>query len=264
MRINAMKNSQNNQLFPEEKELEKKSGELVDLEFKVVHAELGLATLQAELNAFQRQYLRIVGIKLAELDEIIAQITEIRARRNPNDNDAEVLASKARAKAQESTRATDELHETSEAEDHFSPSESLKKQYREIAKQIHPDLSNDEKDRERRNSFMARVNAAYKECDENGLKLLLDEWESSPESVIGEGIGLELVRIIRKIAQVQRRIISIEEELINLNQSSLGQLRLKVVEVSRIGRDLLAEMAEQIEEEILKIPVVNRLRAQRS
>jgi len=247
-----MSNSQNKRQKPEEKELEKKSSELVQLEIKLIQIELDLATLQAELNAFQRQYLRVVGIKLSGLDDVIAQIAEIQARRNPNDQEAKITASKARAKAQESTRETDEIQESSDEHEHFSPSEPLKKLYREIAKQVHPDLSVDEKDRERRNKYMALVNAAYKACDENGLERIIDEWQSSPDNVIGDDIGSELVRTIRKLAQAQRRIAIIEEELENLYKSSLGQLLQKVLEASKIGIDLLEEMAKQVEEEIIK------------
>jgi hypothetical protein len=47
---------------------------------------------------------------------------------------------------------------------------------------------------------MAEANRAYEEGDEERLRVILQEWEGSPESVKGDGPGAELVRVIRKIA----------------------------------------------------------------
>lgn len=72
-------------LTPEERELEKKKAELALLESKLAERELDLATLQAELHVFEQRYLRIVGSRYAELDEVKALIAEARARLNPDD-----------------------------------------------------------------------------------------------------------------------------------------------------------------------------------
>jgi septal ring factor EnvC (AmiA/AmiB activator) len=57
-------------LTPEEQELENKQRELAALETELAERELDLATLQAELHTFEREYLRVVGVRYAELDEI--------------------------------------------------------------------------------------------------------------------------------------------------------------------------------------------------
>jgi hypothetical protein len=49
------------------------------------------------------------------------------------------------------------------------------------------DLTDDPVDRERRQSFMARANDAYRLGDENALRHLLEEWHYSPETVKGQG-----------------------------------------------------------------------------
>ena len=61
---------------PEEQELSRKLAELATLEATLAQRELDLATLQAELHAFERRYLRTAGARYAELDEIEAQIAE--------------------------------------------------------------------------------------------------------------------------------------------------------------------------------------------
>lgn len=97
---------------------------------------------------------------------------------------------------------------------------------------------------------MAEANRAYEEGDEERLEAILREWESSPESVKGEGVGIDLVRIIRKISQVEERFHTIEIEIAQLKESDLYKLKLKVEEDEKQGRDLLAEMAKQLDKQI--------------
>lgn len=60
----------NRRLTPEEQELEKKSAELLALETELAQRELELATLRADLRAFEARYIGTVGVLYAELDEI--------------------------------------------------------------------------------------------------------------------------------------------------------------------------------------------------
>jgi hypothetical protein len=234
---------------PEEEELDKKLTELNELESELAQCELDLATLHGELRAFEIRYLRIIGIRYAELDDIEAQIAELQARLTPKDKNSQKHAEQARTKAQESAQAAGGVQE-SFRQDRFTPSESLKKLYREVAKSVHPDLANDEKERDRRQRLMAEANRAYEEGDEPRLESILHEWETSPDFVKGEGIGADLVRVIRKIAQVQGRLRVIDTEIVQLKQSNLYQLKIKVEEAEKEGRDLLKEMASQLDEQI--------------
>ena len=74
------------QQSPEERELEKKRAELKQIEAELAERELLLATLSGELAAFEKKYLRTVGRKYAELDEVCAQIYEVEARLAPADD----------------------------------------------------------------------------------------------------------------------------------------------------------------------------------
>jgi hypothetical protein len=122
----------------------------------------------------------------------------------------------------------------------------LKNLYREVARRIHPDLATDEADRVRRQEFMARANRAYEEGDESRLRTILEEYESSPDTIVGEAIGSELVRVIRKIAQVKRRLSEIAGETNLVTQLELMILKTRVSEAAAQGRDILAEMARSI------------------
>jgi len=232
---------------PEERELEKKKAELASLETELIQRELDLATLRAELADFESRYLRTVGVLYAELDHIEAQIAAAQARRRPRDSEAQEQAARARAQAQES-------FETARAvvEPRSKPTENLKKLFREVAKCIHPDLAGNEAVRGRRQQLMAEANLAYENGDEAKLRSILADWEASPDTVEGEGVGAELIRVIRKIAQIQKRLSEIESEIQQLNTSDLCQIRGKADEAETQGRYLLKEMASQLETQISK------------
>lgn len=194
---------------PEEKELVRKLAELTVLQGELAQRELDLATLQAELHAFEWMYLRFVGIRYAELDEIEAQIAEALTKAAPKNSEEQNRASQARSQANESAQAS-KIGQEPGHRGKFTPSDALKSLYREVAKSIHQDLATDENDRTRRQHFMAQANQAYEDGNDTRLREILREWESSPETVKGDGIGAELIRVIRTIAQIERRLQAIK------------------------------------------------------
>jgi hypothetical protein len=97
---------------------------------------------------------------------------------------------------------------------------------------------------------MAETNLAYAAGDEARLRTILQEWEASPDSVEGVGVAAELVRTIRKIHQITQRLSRIDDEMAILRQSELSHLSEQVEAAHGHGRDLLAEMRQQLEAEI--------------
>ena len=236
---------------PEERELVAKKADLAVLETQLAQRELDLATLHGELHAFEQRYLRIVGVKFAEIDQLEAEIAEALSRRSPSDGAARQQAAGARAKATESAQATSALVLADSVE--FKPSDDLRSLFREIAKRIHPDLATDDTDRAKRTRMMGEANVAYRAGDEARLRAILNEWETSPDAVTGEGIGAELIRIIRKIHQVQERLAKMEQELIALTEAELSVLNVKAESERQHGRDLLTHMADQLDERIAQL-----------
>jgi hypothetical protein len=234
---------------PEEEELNQKLEGLYKVESELAQCELDLATLQVELRFFEGKYIQIVGIRYAQLDAIKAEIAKLEASLNPLDHKAQEQADRARIQAEESAQTVEGFQESLKL-NKFTPSENIKALYREIAKKIHPDFAIDEEEREHRQRLMAEANRAYEDGDETRLKAILDEWENSPDSVKGEGVGAELVRVIRKIAQAKKRLPVIDNEIRQLKQSDLYQLKMKVEESEFQGRDLLGEMASQLDRQI--------------
>jgi hypothetical protein len=241
---------------PEEIEAELKQREVALIETELIERELELATLQAELHTFERRYMRIVGVKLAQLDQIEAELAEAVIRLHPNDQTARENGRAARAHATESARATEGFAPDRERTDDFEsfePSDELKKLYREAAKKIHPDVAIDPNSRPQRERIMAEVNAAYEAGDIERLRQLLRDWDASAHSVEGSGVGAALIRLIRQIAQLRLRIKAVVESLTDLRRSDLGILMVKVQTSEAEGLDLLHEMAKEIDHKIAEL-----------
>jgi hypothetical protein len=68
--------------------------------------------------------------------------------------------------------------------------------------------------------------------------------------VEGEGIGAELVRMIRQISLARDRVSAIEQELATLGQSEIALLKKQAEEREQEGGDLLAELKRAVRKHI--------------
>jgi hypothetical protein len=237
--------SQQRWLQPEEEELLRKRTELAAIQTTLAERELELADFRRQLAAFESRYLRQVGTLYAELDDWKARLCELKARRDPS-----IAAKQQAEEAREQARQTNEAaHGDASRTRDFVPSPVLKSLFREVAKRIHPDLSRDSTDLERRTRLMAEANRAFQAGDTEALQRILDEYHDQ-NVVPSEGIGAELIRIIRQISQARERVSSIERDLITLRQSEIAQLEQDAKTATDQGRDLLAELATAVREQI--------------
>lgn len=233
---------------PEDQELARKLAEQEAIEGELADRELRVANLRAELTAFERRYLHFIGARYAELDEYKAQIAERVARQQPGNERAQQAAREARARADETKSAAGE--KSTQEPRAFEATPEMKRLYRDVAKRIHPDLTSDRDDRAKRQQLMAEANQAYEQGDQARLADILNEYECSPEAVKGEGPGAELVRVIRRLSQARGRLAEIEAELQQLVRSDLYQLKERMGEAEKYGRDVLKEMTEKVDAQI--------------
>jgi len=233
-------------LKPEEEEILRKRDELAAIRATLAELELELVDLRSQLAAFEGRYLRLVGTLYSELDEWKAQIAELQSRLDPS------AASKAQAEeAREQAHQTyEDAHSKASETRDFTPSIELKNLFRDVAKRIHPDLSKDAADMERRTRFMAEANRAYQAGDADALQRILDEYHDGADVVEGEGIGAELIRLIRQISLARTRVSVIEQELAALRKSEIALLKKQTEERALEGGDLLAELAAAVQGQI--------------
>jgi hypothetical protein len=233
---------------PEDAELTRKLEELAELQGRLADLELQLLTLRLEVGEFEKLYHSNVGALYAELDEVEALIAERLAELRPLDTKAAGTATDARKRADESRRVADESARALPPP--VERSKHLKDLYRTAAKQLHPDLAQDERDRMIRERLMTEANLAYEKGDEAGLEAILDEYRSSPDTVVGSDVGAELIRAIRRISLTHANIRKAETDISRLRASEIHKLKATVEEGQQRNRDVLSELVESLRHKI--------------
>jgi hypothetical protein len=128
----------------------------------------------------------------------------------------------------------------------------IKRLYRNLAKHYHPDLVSDNEEKVRRTEKMAVINDAYTSSSvveilalsksSNGKTSRLDNSESA-QIVVLRALETELF-------QFRQRMHEIEDEKRNLHNSPMVQLSLQFKLAQLEGRNLLDEMAADLQNEI--------------
>jgi hypothetical protein len=229
--------------------MQSNEAELEALTRELAEKELELATLENQLANFEKRYAKSVGFLFAEIDAIEAEIAKEMLRLHPEEAYREGFK-RAEQKAKNSKEAVNEWAEPQKKQA-YVPSEEIRNLYRKVAKAIHPDLAVNEEERVFRTRLMVRANAAYKIGDKKALEQILIEWEhwdkqaAAREQEPGQPDLLE-----RKILQIKARLKEIEISIRKLKESELYQLMVKVERADKEKRDLLGDMAKDLQEKI--------------
>ena len=223
--------------------------ELDNLSARLVEREMQLATLQQEIRRFEAEYQTRIGPYYLRLDELNAELWERRAAVEPLDEGLQTAAAEARVQA-EATRAGVEAAKSEGVPPRVELSDDIRKQFRKAAMRLHPDRAIDEADRQRREHWMARLNAAYTRGDGAGIEAVIADFEQSPEAVPGEGVEAQLERARRQTATLQRHIDHVERELAELEASASNQLRRAFLSQAGQGLEPYAVLIADIEERI--------------
>jgi chromosome segregation ATPase len=227
-------------------------GELIDREAE-------LADLKVETYAFRLEYDTRVGRRVAELEEVEAQIERCKKRIHeyrqwgpagpPKTHSGETYVSVEeqyrrtwqRPKVPQPPPFPPPLNPATEIE--------IKKLYRRLCRRFHPDLTRDEVERAWRTEMMAAVNAAYAVQSLTELQALAKSPERfSPVEIRPAEQLLDALRT--KLQQIRGRIREIAREIDDLRNSQIMEMSLRVKFARRKGQDLLAEMAADVEKDL--------------
>jgi len=233
---------------PEEIELGKKREELSLFQEQLAGLERAYADLKGEIRLFEQSYERILGGRIAELEDLEWQLKGLLG------SDEERLG-KGSADQEETFaqfRHRTDLLDDDIPTDPDQPQKSLKQLYREVAKSIHPDLASDEEERLRRQELMALANQAYAVGDRGALEEILSDWELGPEMTSQMDVAMELVAVIRLIARAQQNIHAVACQIDELRATDIYSFKLRVDEARADGSDLMAEMAATVDLDITK------------
>lgn len=233
-----------------EDELDRQHTLLASLGLERAELELELATLRAELAQFDRLCRFRLAERYAQLDELRALLAEVRARKTPQRPAARMEAEQARAKARQSASEIPHEGEPEPPRTRFSPSDDLKALYRKVVRLVHPDLACSETDARRRHELMVAANEAYAAGNEDRLREILTGASELAPVPPSADIDAALTEALGSIEDVRKRIATIQRELADLRRSDLCAFMLRAREAEEEGRDLLAEVAADLDLEI--------------
>lgn len=225
----------------------------------IADLELELATVQAELAEFTRHYYERVGRRMAELDALQAQLAQAEAQRAPDNPQARAAAQQKQQQAEQSARETQYFTEaTKEEAPIFRPGDAIKRQFRQIAQQIHPDRATDETDRAWRTQLMSEANRAYRHGNEHALREIAALWaegrSKAPATASATSAAVSPGPTLRtQVERLRTRLTEIECELHRIFGSRLYELFVAARQAGRQGRDLLREMADQLDASIAQL-----------
>ena len=126
----------------------------------------------------------------------------------------------------------------------------IKKIYRQLARRFHPDLATDDADRNYRTEIMAAVNVAY--AARSLVELLALERQGEALPIRGRNqtsqTDTQLIEVLQaEQARIRRRLQEIEQEKKSIPMRASVRLSLDMKLAQRQGRDMLAEMALDLE-----------------
>jgi hypothetical protein len=232
---------------PEQEAAARREEELRALRARIARRERLLTSLLTRLGPFEYRYQEVMGARYARLFQLFVLIDEERQRRDTLAEEAAWAAVSAGA------RSSSRILEPAGNGNGRAPSipgpidQPVRRLFRKLARQIHPDLATDPAERARRTELMTAANRAYAMGDAEALQRLLDEWEQSPESVTGTGPEADLARLERRVTQSAKRLGALEEELRSLARSPMLRLYREARATQRRGTDLLASMGEELD-----------------
>ena len=229
------------------------------VETELIEREAELVDLRAETYAFRLEYDTRIGRRVAELEEVEAEIERCQRRISeyrewgpggpPHTLDGTPYIS-----VEEQYRRTWEQPETPPpprpaGRVDAATEARIKRLYRQLCRRFHPDLAQDAAERAWRTEMMTAVNAAYAARSLVELQALAETSDRSPSAETGTD-EQRLTALRDRRQQVERRLREVEQEIRDLMNSPAIDLSLDVKLARRQGRDLLAEMAADVEKEL--------------
>lgn len=225
-----------------------RAAELAALEAELEERETLLKTVRSGLRHFETSYLRAVRPKYAERDRVEAEIAEAMLAHDPDNEELKSRAKEARARADESAKASEEVAREDETGCH-TPSVGLKRLFRRVALNLHPDRCADPEENDVRHELMVEANRAYRDGDDDLLEILLGLSETGGE-VSSE--RAELRRVLWRIERARRRLKEVERELAEVEASEIFGLWRQSEVAAEQNRDFVRERVGVIDRSLAK------------
>ncbi|MDI3420995.1 J domain-containing protein [Streptomyces luteolus] len=230
----------------------------------LIEFEIAVETFRVEVENFSRLHHQKLGPMYARLEELDAQIAEARAARTGNAEDVR-RAQELRARVMPMPDVSELFQEWMDSDglspeasamlselpvrapERVRPSDEARRLYRELVRKAHPDLAQDDKERERREEFMVRVNAAYGRGDEVLLTELSAEWAAGPVAEADRpSKSEELYARLEWLAQRKEMLTLVARDL---EEGAIGSmLRMAPDDPDRLLEDIAEQLLAQVAE----------------
>lgn len=245
-------------------EIERLQAQVARRQAEASKLEAEIGAMERELVEFNSRYERLIAPARALLDAVQAAIEEIEHQRHaalyadarpleswtqpgdyvPVEEQYERVWGKGAQTPLEQPSAEPRPRDSNLDGD---PETRLKHLFRALARRYHPDFAVDAADRDYRTRLMAMINEAYAERDVATLQTLMDQ----PAGVSAD-VPLAVLRL-RDLKQsldaLERRVSSLTADRTALLHSDVMRLKVEQKLAAAQGRDLLGEIADQLEQE---------------
>lgn len=233
-------------------------------ETALIEFEIAVETFRVEVENFSRLHHQRLGPMYARLDELDAAILEVTAEISGDPEDLR-RAQEARAAVLPMPRVEELFHGWIDSDGmppeatamltgqnvqppaRVRPSEEARKAYRELVRKAHPDLAQEEGERQRREDFLVRVNKAYADGDAEALRNLLKEWENGPREEEPEPRVPQSELLYARLEWLAERKEVLTAMVAEMEESAIGAM-LKMAPDDPDA--LLDEIAEQLLEQV--------------
>ena len=207
---------------------------LAELRDRLAEMEGERDRLRQELRNFEKRFRPAVGARYNQLEELRERIQRAWAEVN-----------RARTGVLNAETPPDELPQQA-----FKPEDEIRRLFRSLARKIHPDLADDFEERRRRHEFMSEATRAYRASDQRRLQWLLEHWEAAADLPLGIDPASRLVRTNQHIAWARYRLREVNAEIAEFGASSTMRLMQQASAARSDGRNLVAEMRNQVIKEL--------------
>ena len=234
---------------------------------KLIDAEAELAEQKADLASFERLFDKRIGKLANELESLEEEIKEynhkVQLRQNLETFGSNHIPVEEQYKRRwhNPTAANGNDNKTNiDPED----DKELKRLFRKLARRYHPDLARDAVERAYRTEKMTALNDAYAARSLVEMSALAAEPERKfqPSVLIGQTEAQMLAVLQLELDNIKRRMFQIQNEMDNLHNHESIDLSLKAKLAKLNGRDLLGEMAADLQYKIANAAVErDRLRS---
>lgn len=234
-------------------ELHARRAELAQLCARLADTQAEVAALRIRLERFERRFYADVGGLYVELDELRARLAEMKARRAPQDLHRQTAARRRRMRADTSAGdyARYQRGPSPAREKPLVPT-SLRKLYRTIAAQIHPDKAGDEASRAYQTQLMAELNEAFALGERQRMEDIWESWKAHADRRRRSILSAELARLEQALRRAEEQLAALRAQQRRLELSDMYLLMRQVEAAMAQGRDLLAELAEDIRAKIFQ------------